>query len=309
MGDSVTQSADQVRSILEVPSILPIAIAIIVLALIIGVAYYFYRQRIRPKPRPKVISKPILGENKPINTPKPPMTPPGPAPEELADARLLAEQYCDVIQKIENKKAEEVYGRFFLKYGMVFQTLIGIARRYKQQDMTDEHYWSEMDILLENSSILRQVDSSGSFRIQFNSKQIDRQAGLEACEKLSLQSLRNVVKDRLHILEGYTIKTDFKALLAKIGPVLQSIGQAYTGRDLHACVSSCSALKEILERNNCHCLFAGDPEVAANPTIQVDFRDDYPQATELPGLYTKMPDGSYVLIGDCIGTRRVYDGK
>lgn len=300
MGENANLAVEQAKSTLSLHGILPIVIAVIALALIVGVACLVKRRKPQPKPRPGVIEKPVPRD-------RPPVTPPGPTPEELAEVKRLTEQYCELLQEIEDRQAEEAYGRFFLKYGTVFQTLIGVAHRHAQEGMTEESCWSEMEIAMENSGILGQLDASGQFRISVSSGQIDRQAAMADCGKLSLPALREAVRGRRRVLEGYRRKMDFKALLAELGPVLQAVGQAYVQRDMGSCISACNGLRDILEENNCHCLFADDPAVLADSAIQVDFRNDYPQATELPGLYTRTDDGNYALIGACTGTRRAND--
>ena len=55
--------------------------------------------------------------------------------EERKKKEMLADAYCDILQEIENLKAEEVYRNTFLRYARVYQVLLGLERRYEMEGM------------------------------------------------------------------------------------------------------------------------------------------------------------------------------
>jgi hypothetical protein len=222
---------------------------------------------------------------------------------ELKEKERLADEYCRVTQAIEDIKSEEVYKKIFLRYANVYQILIGLERRLNQNDISDEEFMEEIHMALENSRIGQQLSEKG-FLVDEVRVEIDKKHYKSLCLDLSVGELQNDLAKQKKMLDHYQSLMSFKNHILQTGTDMYSVSRAALLDNSEACREAISRMRLKLEKCGCYCIFADHPAFAVDEDMWVDFLDDGPNATELPGLYAKGKKGNYVLIGTCCGTRR-----
>ena len=227
--------------------------------------------------------------------------------EDMKEKERLAAEYCRITQAIEDIKSEEIYKNVFLRYARVYQVLIGLARRWEQSDISGEEFLGEIELAFGNSGIARQL-SAGGFQIEAPRVQIDRDKYRERCLNKSMSELQNALAKQKKMLLHYQSLQSCKDFVIRTGADMYTVIQAAAAGNVESCKKNVAAMGLKLEECGCFAVFADNPAVYADEGMRVDFMDDTPEATELPGLYTKEKDGKYVLIGTCCGTRRKKDG-
>lgn len=228
--------------------------------------------------------------------------------EELREKERLADEYCDVTQAIEDLKCEEVYKKVFLRYANVYQTLIGLERGLERNELSDEEFLDEIEVALNNSRIERKLAEEG-FLIDASPVIIDRDQYKKRCLASNLDTLQNSLAKQKKLLIYYQSMLNFKDFISVTGVDMYSITKSVTLGNKNACKQAISNIRTNLEKYGCFSIFSDDPAVASDESMRVDFIDDSPNATELPGLFIKGKKGNYVLIGTCCGTRRVQNGQ
>lgn len=228
--------------------------------------------------------------------------------QELKEKECLADEYCRVVQEIEDIKSEEVYKKLFLRFSNVYQILIGLERRLNQNDISNEEFMEEVHMALENSRIGHQLSEKG-FLVEQIPVVIDKKYYKGLCLDLSIDELQNDLAKQKKMLAHYQSLMSFKNHILQTGTDMYSVSQAVLSDNVEACKEAISRMRLILEKCGCYCIFADHPAFAADENIRVDFLDDGADATELPGLYAKGKKGNYVLIGTCCGTRRAQNER
>lgn len=224
--------------------------------------------------------------------------------EERKKKEQLADAYCEILQEIENLKAEEVYRNTFLQYARVYQVLFGLERRYEMEGMPEGAFLDEIDVEFENSRILKQLSPEG-FTVQTNPVAVDKKAYKEKCLSLDAESLANELKKKEKNLAYYQSLLDCKDYIEKTGKELFSLRTMVSCGKMKECLSIISVIHKTLEECGCFAVFADDARIVRSEYLKADFLDDLPEATELPGLYTKNKMGELLLIGHCGGIKRV----
>lgn len=224
--------------------------------------------------------------------------------EERKEKEKLADAYCEILQEIENLKAEEVYRNTFLRYARVYQVLFGLERRYEMEGMSETVFLDEIDVEFNNSRILKQLSSEG-FAVQVNPEAIDKEAYKDECLSLDVKLLAGELKKEEKNLAHYQSLLSCKDYIEKTGKDLFSLKQMVSYGKMKECLSIISVIHKTLEECGCFAVFADDARIIRNAYLKADFLDDLPGATELPGLYIKNNRGELLLIGNCGGTKRV----
>ena len=207
-------------------------------------------------------------------------------------------------QEIENLKAEEVYRNTFLRYARVYQVLLGLERRYAMEGMPEAVFLDEIGVEFNNSRILKQLSSEG-FTVQVNPVAVDKEVYKDKCLSLDVKTLAGELKKKEKNLANYQSMLSCKDYITKTGKELFSLKQMVSYGKIKECLSIISTIHKTLEECGCFAVFADDVRVARSEDLRVDFLDDLPEATELPGLYTKNKMGELLRIGHCGGTKRV----
>ncbi len=224
--------------------------------------------------------------------------------EERQKKEKLADAYCEILQEIENLKAEEVYRNTFLRYAHVYQVLFGLERRYEMEGMPEAVFLDEIDVEFNNSRILRQLSSEG-FAVQVNPVAVDKKAYKDKCLSLDVKTLAGELKKKEKNFAYYQSLLSCKDYIEKTGKELFSLKQMVSYGKMKECLSIISVIHKTLEECGCFAVFADDARIVRSEYLKADFLDDLPEATELPGLYTKNKMGELLLIGNCGGTKRV----
>lgn len=224
--------------------------------------------------------------------------------EERKKKEKLADAYCEILQEIENLKAEEVYRNTFLRYARVYQVLLGLERRYEMEGMPEAVFLDEIEVEFDNSRILKQLSPEG-FTVQVNPVAVDKEAYKEKCLSLDVKTLAGELKKKENDLAYYQSLPGCKGYIAKTGKELFFLKQKVSCGKMKECLSIISVIHKTLEECGCFAVFADDAHVGRSEELRVHFLDDLPEATELPGLYTKNKMGELLLIGHCGGTKRV----
>lgn len=218
--------------------------------------------------------------------------------------RELAGEYCRTEQAVENRKAEEAYRKVFLRYARMYQALIGLERRSETEQVSDEFFTDEVKTILNNSAVKRTLQPDG-FSVKATPEIIDMDASMNACMRLDVAGLEKELEKQKRLLLHYQGMLDCKRYLDCTGRLLYALlRETDTEENPRKCRQLVSEIHAALEREGCHALFADNPTVTANEYLRIDFADDSPDATELPGLYI-LRNGEYLRIGACGGTRRV----
>ena len=219
---------------------------------------------------------------------------------EETEKRGLAEEYYRTEQAVEDSKAEEAYRKTFLRYARVYQALIGLNRRSQQEPLSDAFFIDAAKSVLRNANITRALRPDG-FSVTANPEIIDETASVADCMKLDVAELCKELEKQRRLLLHYQGMLDCKRYLDATGTSLYQLSRE---TDAGKCRQLVSGICSALEREGCCALFADHPAVRANEYLRIDFADDAPDATELPGLYVRGQHGEYLRIGACGGTRR-----
>lgn len=223
---------------------------------------------------------------------------------ERSEKERLTEQYCKTLQAIEDVKAEEIYRDTFLRYEHVYQVLLGLKRRYQTEGMTKEEFLDEIEIEWNNSEIGRALSAQG-FSLQAVSKQIDLGFYRERCLKMDVKVLSEELRKQEKLLAYQKSFLSCKNYITGTEKDLWSVSEGVASQDMKQCLEAIERIQKTLEACGCLLIFADSKYVEESEDIRVDFMDDAPTATELPGLYSMDQNSSPVLIGVCGGTKRV----
>ena len=227
--------------------------------------------------------------------------------EELREKERLADEYCDVTQAIEDLKCEEVYKKVFLRYANVYQTLIGLERGLERNELSDEEFLDEIEVALNNSRIERKLDEEG-FILEIPTSKIDRDQYKRQCLTQSLEAIQSALVRQEALLAHYRSMLDCKEFITQTGADMYAITQWVHAGNVEACRNAISNIQMTLKNHGCLALFADNPVFDFDPEKKAKFIDDIAGLAELPGLFTREKNGTYKLIGNCCGTRRVTDG-
>ena len=141
--------------------------------------------------------------------------------------------------------------------------------------------------------------------MQVNPVAVDKEAYKNKCLSLDFKTLDGELKKKEKNLAHYQSLLSCKDYITKTGKELFSLKQLVSCGKMKECLSIISAIHKTLEECGCFAVFADDTRIVSSEYLMVDFLDDLPEATELPGLYTKNKMGELLLIGHCGGTKRV----
>lgn len=224
--------------------------------------------------------------------------------EERRKKEELTDEYCEILQEIENLKAEEVYRNTFLRYARIYQVLLGLERRYEMEGMPEAVFLEEIDVEFNNSGILKQLSPEG-FTVQVNPVAVDKEAYKNKCLSLDVKTLAGELKKKEKNLAHYQSLLNCKDYIVKTGKELFSLKQRASNGKMKECLEIISTIHKTLEECGCFAVFADDMRIEKSKYLKADFLDDLPEATELPGLYIKNNMGELLLIGHCGGTKRV----
>lgn len=227
-----------------------------------------------------------------------------PALTERAERERLTERYCETLQAIEDVKAESVYQDTFLRYARVYQVLLGLERRCQTEGMTKEEFLDEIEIEWNNSGIGRALSAQG-FSIQVMPKQIDLGFYRERCRKIDEKVLSEELRKQEKLLAHQKSFLSCKDYITGTEKDLWVVSQGIASKDMKGCREAIVRIQNTLKACGCLPVFAGSKYVEESEEIRVDFKDDTPTATELPGLYIMDKDRQLVRIGFCGGTKRV----
>lgn len=240
----------------------------------------------------------------PVQKPSPKgETPPKPVvPKPAEDRKKLIDAYCGVRKELDAYRDREVYRDLFARVGMFFQLLLGSRRRWLAEGDPEELLQS-LDTLAGNLRLPEMLTAEG-FQVEPVPSGYNEEALRRACEKAELSAIREDLEKQKRWLQQYRSFLDCKSILNDCAPLLYLLLRDIRERDAQACFEGVRKLEQFLESRGCHVIFWDDSRTAASEAIRVDFREDSPWATELPGLYTKNAAGIYQRIGTLGGTVR-----
>lgn len=219
------------------------------------------------------------------------------------EKQQAAEKYCRIMEDIAKCKADEAYKDCFLRMALLYQSLLGSARSRARGDISDSIMLGEMDTALGNASLGQNFLTTG-FAVTANAPHVDRSKLISKCMAADLADIRRQIDQEAKWLEHYRNTLNWKEILSQTEESIREIIEAVRRDDAQVCRKAVSRIDDVLKRFNCHAVFADDRAVALSEAMRTDFRDENPDATELPALYTMDKAGAYHRIGVCTGTRR-----
>lgn len=224
-------------------------------------------------------------------------------PKPVEDERKkLTDAYCAACRELDAYRDREVYRDLFAKVGVFFQLLLGSRRRWLAEGNPDD-LLQPLDTLAGNLRLPEILTAEG-FRVEPVPSAYNEEALRRTCEKAELSAIRSEIQKHQRWLRQYRSFLDCKSILHDCAPLLHRILQDIRARNAQACFEKVQKLEQLLESRGCHAIFWDDSRTAASELIRVDFREDSPWATELPGLYTKNAAGTYQRMGSLVGTVR-----
>ena len=242
---------------------------------------------------------------------KPPVKPEKPETDEetsrpdvalQAERKKLIDAYCGICKELDAYRDREVYRELFSRVGMFIQLLLGSRRRWLAEGNPEELLQS-LDTLVSNLRLTETLTAEG-FQIEHIPSQYNEEDLRRACEKAELSAIRSDLEKQKRWLQQYRSFLDCKSILNDCAFVLHLIVTDVRQQDAQACFEKVQKLEQFLESRGCYAIFWEDSRTAASEAIRVDFREDHPWSTELPGLYTKNAAGIYQRIGTLGGTVR-----
>ncbi len=228
--------------------------------------------------------------------------PPLDVAHQAAERKKLIDDYCGICKELDAYRDREVYLDLFSRVGMFIQLLLGSRRRWLAEGNPEELLQS-LDTLACNLRLPEILTAEG-FQVASVPSQYNEDALRRTCEKAELPAIRSELEKQKRWLQQYRSFLDCKSILNDCAFVLHLIITDVRQQDAQACFEKVQKLEQFLERRGCHAIFWDDSRTAASEAIRVDFREDHPWATELPGLYTKNAAGTYQCIGVLGGTVR-----
>lgn len=243
-------------------------------------------------------SKKGKGKRRPVRPSTVPVKPPAPV-----NTRPLAEQYYRLLVEVEEAKVKEAWDKLFLRYAPMFQGLLGLGWRDRQEGMPDQVFLEDVNMELSNFHMARVLGPEG-FTVSFTPEAVDRDNILASAMKLDAAVLRKEIGKLEGLLKHYREGVDCLAYLRSTEGPLRQLIQAVKAQNAGECRRQVESLRQAFLSQGCYPLYAADPAVATQPGLLNDFIPESPKSTELPGLYFKNKEGKYALVGDCVGTRK-----
>lgn len=234
---------------------------------------------------------------------EPPRKPEAEAPQPaLSERERLTEEYCRVCCAVDAYRDRDVYRELFSRAGVLFQLLLGSRRRWLAEG-GGEMLLQAVESAVKNLRLREQLTAEG-FVTEPVPSGYDEGHLRRLCEKAQLSAIGAELEKQKRYLLQYQSYLDCKGILTDCGPVLYEILQDVQARNVGRCFEQVQQLEALLQDRGCYALFRDDSPVAESEALRIDFREDSPWATELPGLYTRHADGSYHRIGVLGGTVR-----
>ena len=226
---------------------------------------------------------------------------------EVQRKKKLANEYCDILQDIENNRASKIYMKTFQHFVLVYQTILGLYRRViiKKEQMPDDLILLELKVALNNALQFAELTAKG-FIIEFKPKIINKEDYLSKCMELDYEDLKSRLDDQQEILNREKSPFNFEGCLSATGSNLYELNKSFERQDIKACLNLGEIIKRNLQNQGCYSFFADDPEVCSDPLLSRQYYEkERSDITELPGLFARQND-EYFLIDQyqCAGTRR-----
>lgn len=226
----------------------------------------------------------------------------GTAPQSVNERSALTDEYCKVCKAVDAYRDRDVYRDLFSKVGTFIQLLLGSRRRWLAEGNPEELLQALEN--LEKNLHLPEVLTADGFQVAPVPSDYDEESLRRLCEKAEISVIRSELKKQKRWLQQYMSFLDCKAILNDCALLMYQIMSDVQSRDAVECFAKVQRLEHFLQSRGCYGIFWEDSRVASSESMQIDFREDQPWATELPGLYTKNADGSYHRIGTLGGTVR-----
>lgn len=226
----------------------------------------------------------------------------GTASQSENERSILTEEYCKVCKAVDAYRDRDVYRDLFSKVGTFIQLLLGSRRRWLAEGNPEELLQALEN--LEKNLRLSEILTAEGFQVEPVPSDYDEESLRRLCEKAEISVIRSELKKQKRWLQQYMSFLDCKAILNDCALLLYQIMSDVQARDAGECFAKVQQLEQFLQSRGCYGIFWEDSRVAGSESMQIDFREDQPWATVLPGLYTKNADGIYHRIGALGGTVR-----
>lgn len=214
------------------------------------------------------------------------------------------DQYIDVLEKQSALKKMSSYTKCFCRYGAVYQVLFGVNRRKEREEIADGLILSELEVAIKNNSVASALNENG-FVINFPPEEsLDREGIRNHCRQIATDNIRREIRRIEGNCSADEANLKFRAWIEETGADLFAVVEAVEKKDVSLCLEKASVIQKKLALLGCYALFSDDSAVLGNEGMMIDFMDDFPATTELPGLYIKKENGEYVKINQFYGTRR-----
>jgi len=252
---------------------------------------YFVYRLVRKKAPPRQITK-IKEEASSADA----------VPQSVNERSVLTDEYCKVCKAVDAYRDRDVYRDLFSKVGIFIQLLLGSRRRWLAEGNPEE-LLQALENLAKNLHLPEILTAEG-FQVAPVPSDYDEESLRRLCEKAEIPVIQTELRKQKRWLQQYMSFLDCKAILNDCALLLYQIMSDVQSRDARECFAKVQQLERFLQSRGCYPIFYDDSSVAASEMMRVDFREDNPWATELPGLYTKNADGTYHRIGALGGTVR-----
>lgn len=218
----------------------------------------------------------------------------------------LIKEYSTVSEKLSHYDKRREYINFLSSIAPFIQQLLGCERELRLGRSSEDAVMGSLRTAVGNFRQKSRLAESG-FQLDFQEAPFDAASFRKNCEEDSEETIRAGLEDaRKHLLQ-YRQYLDVRAIVTGIGSMLYRIIQSIEAHDVDACVRDIRSMEAQLRDFGCFAIYWDNPAVADSESMQIDFRADSDTATELPGLYSKVPGGGYSLIGTAGGTFRKGD--
>lgn len=224
--------------------------------------------------------------------------------EEQKKKLQLAEHCCDIREEIAERLAEEPYETLFLKYAPFYQGVIGLKRQAEREGMTAALFAGAILLDAENMNIELALGADG-FRVSEKKQSFEREKLRTSCLKLSISALEYQIRLETEHLQQLRQKLPYREIILGTGAMAADMIQKAKREEMDTCIQDIKKIEDCLVQCGCFILFFDAPQVKKSEELRVDFEEDAPMATELPGFYTfSERQKKYYLLGTCAGTRR-----
>lgn len=223
--------------------------------------------------------------------------------ERAQQREKLIEEYSTVSKELSYYDKHREYVNFFSSITPFMQQLLGCERELRLGRSSEDAVMVSLRAAAGNFRQKSRLAESG-FRLDFQETPFDAASFRKNCEEDSEEMIRAGLEDARKYLLQYRQYLDVRAIVTGIGSTLYRIVQSIEAHNVDACVRDIRSMEAQLRDFGCFAIYWDNPAVAGSESMRIDFREDSDTATELPGLYSKVPGGGYSLIGTAGGTFR-----